>query len=82
MLAFRLGAGRRAMLSPRSRDATTPKGQHEPPSVGFSFASGGVGALALVTAILSWPETKIEPILWVPIIDPWYKGAEGDKSKS
>ena len=26
----------------------------------------------IVTANLSWPETKIEPILWLPIIDPWY----------
>jgi len=41
------------------------------------FASGGVEALArcisIVAANLSWPETKIEPILWAPIIDPWYK---------
>jgi hypothetical protein len=40
------------------------------------FVSGGVEALArcegIVAANLSWPETKIEPILWVPIIDPWY----------
>jgi hypothetical protein len=39
--------------------------------------SGGVEALArcfcIVTATLSWPETKIAPILWVPIIDPCYK---------
>jgi len=36
ILVFRLGAVRRAMLSHRARDATTPKGQYEPPSVGFS----------------------------------------------
>ena len=50
------------------------------------FVSGGVEVLArcegIVTANLSWPETKIEPILWAPIVDPWYDTEVGLATRS